>query len=134
MKAIIDTNVFVSGTFWNGPPSRILLAWEAHKINLVISRDIYAEYERVGNILLTRYKSTKFEPFLGLVSMRCELIDVPKLEFPVSRDPDDDKFIACALTTGTHVIISGDRDLLDISGFSGIDVFSPAAFVKRYLD
>lgn len=33
------------------------------------------------------------------------------------EDPDDDKFFACALASGTTLIISGDKHLLKVSGY-----------------
>jgi len=55
------------------------------------------------------------------------------LEAAVSRDPDDDKFLACALGASCNFIVSGDKDLLDISGYADVDVLKPADFVKKYL-
>ncbi|MGH8435578.1 MAG: PIN domain-containing protein [Pseudomonas sp.] len=48
-------------------------------------------------------------------------------------DPADDKFLSCALASGADVIISGDRQLLATSGWNGIEVLRPRAFVDRYL-
>jgi len=51
----------------------------------------------------------------------------------VSEDPHDDKFIECAVFGGVKLIVSGDRDLLSVSGYKGIRVLRPRAFVERYL-
>ena len=48
-------------------------------------------------------------------------------------DPDDDKFIACAMSATCNIIVSGDVDLLEISGYKGIEVLKPADFVKQKL-
>ena len=58
----------------------------------------------------------------------------PPLPEPVSVDPDDDKFIACALAADTKLIVSGDRHLLDIDGYQDIRVLKPRRFVNIYLD
>jgi predicted nucleic acid-binding protein len=44
VRVILDTNVFVSGVFFTGPPARILQAWSAGQLSLVISPDILDEY------------------------------------------------------------------------------------------
>ena len=31
IKTILDTNVFISGVFWKGPPFEILKAWQEHE-------------------------------------------------------------------------------------------------------
>lgn len=52
MKAILDTNVFVSGVFFSGPPYQILKAWRDGNVQLVISTDILSEYIRVEKSFL----------------------------------------------------------------------------------
>jgi predicted nucleic acid-binding protein len=47
MKAVIDTNVFVSGIFWKGPPYRILKAWQNGEFTLVVSPPIIQEYIQI---------------------------------------------------------------------------------------
>ena len=37
MKVVLDTNVFVSGVFFKGPPFQILQAWKEGKVQLVLS-------------------------------------------------------------------------------------------------
>jgi predicted nucleic acid-binding protein len=52
---------------------------------------------------------------------------------PICVDPDDDKFLACALASKTRLIISGDKHLLKTTGYQGIQVMRPQKFVDRYL-
>jgi predicted nucleic acid-binding protein len=44
VRVILDTNVFVSGVFFTGPPAQILEAWSAGQLLLVISPEILDEY------------------------------------------------------------------------------------------
>jgi predicted nucleic acid-binding protein len=48
VRIILETNVFVSGMFFGGPPARILEAWRDRRIQFVISRAILDEYEEVA--------------------------------------------------------------------------------------
>lgn len=48
MKVVVDTNVFVSGVFFGGPPGDVLAAWRDERIELVVSPEIFEEYVRVG--------------------------------------------------------------------------------------
>jgi predicted nucleic acid-binding protein len=52
--------------------------------------------------------------------------DVPPLPAPVSRDPDDDQVLACALAAKAALIASGDRDLLDLGSFNTIPILRAA--------
>ena len=44
VKVIVDTNVFISGVFFSGPPHQILNAWRDGKIQWAISQEILKEY------------------------------------------------------------------------------------------
>lgn len=43
MKVVVDTNVFISGVFFGGPPGDVLSAWRDGKIEFVVSREIIEE-------------------------------------------------------------------------------------------
>ena len=51
----------------------------------------------------------------------------------VEDDPDDDKFLACALAAGISVIVSGDKRLRAVSGWNGIEILTPRQFIDRYV-
>jgi AbrB family looped-hinge helix DNA binding protein len=44
IKAILDTNVVISGIFWKGPPFEILMAWQRQRFHLALSVPILDEY------------------------------------------------------------------------------------------
>jgi predicted nucleic acid-binding protein len=48
-----------------------------------------------------------------------------------SRDPDDDKFIHCAVAAGADAIVSGDKDLLSLGSFDGIPILLPGHFWRH---
>ena len=132
-KLVLDTNVFVSGIFWSGPPAKILNARHEKKIKIVCSLEILDEYSRVSDILSKKYPSVGMAPFINLMIRDAELFTPIKLKTPVSRDPDDDKFITVALAANCHLIVSGDNDLLSVNGYNNIEIINPNEFVKKYL-
>lgn len=133
IRAIVDTNVLMSGIFWSGTPSKILDAWQQKKLKMIISPDILEEYTRVGHILAKKYLGIDIVPIIELVTIHSELFVPVSLPKPVSRDPDDDKFIALAIAANCKIIVSGDKDLLDIDHYDGVVVIKPGDFVKQYL-
>ena len=133
MRVVVDTNVLVSGVFFGGMPSRILEAWRAGKIDLVVSPDILEEYRRIGDRLEAQFADVTLAPFIALLVMTAEIIESPDLPEQVSRDPDDDKFIACALAGDCQFIISGDKDLLELSGYQGVRIVAPREFLESVL-
>ena len=133
MKVILDTNVFVSGVFFNGPPHQILKAWNEGKIQLVVSPEILDEYRRVGEILAEDHPLIDLNPVLDFIVQNAEVVLAQPLSENVCEDPDDDKFLACALASQSKVIVSGDRHLLNASGYGEVAVLRPRDFVSRYL-
>jgi len=133
VKIILDTNVFVSGVFFSGPPYEILAAWRDGKVQLVISPEILEEYQRVGETLGQRYPGVDLGPILDLLVVQGELRQAPSLPESVCDHPDDDKFLACALASESETIISGDKHLLKVSGYHGIKVVTPRKFLDDFL-
>ena len=133
MKIVLDTNVVISGIFFTGPPFEILNAWQQGKVNIVMSPDILDEYYWVSDELQERFPEIDAEPLLSLISSNCEMIQNTYLSSPVCEDPDDDKFIACAVAGNAQCIVSGDKHLLNVGTYEGISMVNPSTFVKKYL-
>ena len=134
MKIILDTNVFVSGVFFKGPPYQILKAWQDGQFQLVLSPEILDEYRRVGEVLAEEHTGINLNPMLDFVVRNAEVYATSQLPEPVCEDPDDDKFIACALISESKLIVSGDKHLLKVSGYHDIVVRKPRDFVDQYLE
>jgi putative PIN family toxin of toxin-antitoxin system len=132
MKIVLDTNVFVSGVFFGGQPGKVLSLWRDGKVRLVLSPDILEEYIEVLYRLEKLYPPIEVQPILNLILAGSEITTAQPLEEPVSADPDDDKFIACALSSGAGVIVSGDKHLLAVDGYRGIKVVEPAEFISEF--
>lgn len=133
MRIVLDTNVFISGVFFGGVPGRILEAWRDGRVQLVLSAEILEEYHRVGQLLGVQHPGVDLGPFLGLLMVHAEVVEAPVLPEGVSSDPDDDKFLACAIAAGVAVVVSGDKDLLDQSGWRGVRVVRPRQFANEFL-
>ncbi|NIN01820.1 MAG: putative toxin-antitoxin system toxin component, PIN family [candidate division Zixibacteria bacterium] len=134
MKIVVDTNVFVSGVFFRGAPYQILEAWRDGKVDLVISREILEEYQRVGEELGNQFPGIDFGRILDFLTVKAELIEAPNLPESVCVDSEDDKFLACALASESRVIISGDKHLLEMSGYRGVNVVRPRKFLDDLLN
>ena len=127
--------MLLSGIFFGGVPGRLLTAWQDDRLALVLSPAILAEYDAAGTVLATRYATiaTPLDSILALLAQTATIVDAPALSERVSADPDDDKFLACAIAARTPLIVSGDKHLLHVSGWSEITVVTPRQCVDRYL-
>ncbi|HEX8228447.1 MAG TPA: putative toxin-antitoxin system toxin component, PIN family, partial [Chloroflexia bacterium] len=48
----------------------------------------------------------------------------------IASDPDDNKFLECAVAGGADYIVSGDKHLLSLGEYEGIRILSPADFLR----
>lgn len=135
MNVVLDTNVVLSGLMFGGVPGRILTAWSEGAYTLVVSPPILHEYRRVGEELAKGRVAVleTLDTLLALVTVHATLVNPPPLDAPVSEDPDDDKFLAAALAGHARLVVSGDKHLLRVSGWQGIEVCKPRTFLDREL-
>ena len=101
MRAIIDTNVLLSGLFWHGPPHSLLDRVRDGSVALISSSALLAELSDVlarpkFDLILER-SSTSRERSLAEIQALAEVIIPPDLPTPICRDPDDDHILALAL-------------------------------------
>lgn len=130
MRAVIDTNVLLSGLLWHGAPHLLLRAVRDGVFVLVSSPALLAELERVisrkkFDAILTRSNTSKKESLAELRQL-AEVIEPPPLPQQVCRDPDDDAVLALAVAAQADIIVSGDDDLLALVRYQGIPIVGPA--------
>ena len=139
MRAVLDTNVLLSGLLWRGTPHTLIeqfTTWGA-LLTLVSSPALLAELDEVirrpkFQAALAR-SNTDPEQVLSKVWQLAEVIDPPPLPAPVSHDPDDDAVLALAVAAQADLIVSGDRDLLALGRYQGVSIVDPAAALQRIL-
>lgn len=133
MKIVLDTNVFISGIFFSGPPAQILKLWKDQKFQIVISREILREYQRVAQELSTKFSAVDIGPIIELFTIYGKIVETEGISVTVCEDPDDNMFLECAIASNSKIIVSGDKHLLKVSGYQGINVVKPRDFVDDYL-
>jgi uncharacterized protein len=121
-NVVFDTNIFVSGHFWKGPPYRCLLAAEARLANLIVSEPILSE---LRGKLIDKFgiTATEVAAIVDQLDTYADRVPVLGRSGWVRQDPDDDKFIDAALSGGATIIVSGDRHLLALGTVEEIDAF-----------
>jgi putative PIN family toxin of toxin-antitoxin system len=133
MKIALDTNVLMSGIFFSGPPHQILKAWQEGKIKITASEEILSEYQRVAEELSRQFPSIDIDRILELITVHTEIVDASDFQVTICEDPDDNKFIACALASKSKIVVSGDKHLINVSGYEGIQVVKPREFTENFL-
>lgn len=133
MRLVIDTNVVASGIFFGGKPRELLNLLFQRKVEVYASPDIIAEYQETFDYLVNKYPNRLVNTPVSQIALACRIIE-PTSDIHVCRDPDDDKFISCAVDGRCIYVVSGDKDLLVLEEYKGIEIITVADFFKRLLD
>ncbi len=132
MRVVIDTNVFVS-SFFGGNPRKIIDLWKQEQITLCLSQAILDEYVEVLQRIGLKNES-ELRELLTLLSTGFNLHFIrktPRIKI-VKNDPDDDKFLECAVALNADVIITGDSALKAVREYKGVHILTPLQFLKTY--
>ena len=108
----------------------ILEAWEEGRFELILSPEIFGEYLDTCEELARSRPNLRFREILLRLIGEGTLVPDIESEEGITRDPDDDKFMLTALESGAEVV-SGDRDLHDVSGWAGVQVYTPRDFLDK---
>lgn len=138
-RAVVDTNLIVSGTASvNSPPYHLFEAWRQGSFILVTSppileevRDVFSRPEIQNQFDLS---GNDVEEVIIALTTRAFVTAGELMVDVVKNDPDDNKFIACALEgTATHIVIGDRKHLLPLRRFQGITIVSARIFLENYL-
>ncbi|HLC18502.1 MAG TPA: putative toxin-antitoxin system toxin component, PIN family, partial [Thermodesulfobacteriota bacterium] len=116
---------------FGGKPRKIIDLWRAGRLLLCLSKEIIDEYFEV----LKRLGLEDEEELAELLALFSRGFNIaftaktPKIE--VVNDPDDNKFVECAVALKADVIITGDKALEAVGEYMGIEILTPAEFLRR---
>jgi len=129
IKVVVDTNVFIS-SFFGGNPKKIIEMWQSGDITLCISKPIIDEYTAVLRRLGLQNEQ-ELDELLSLFANGFHALftgKTPELHV-VTEDPDDNKFIECAVALKAEFIISEDKAVTAIQDYMGIRIVNPRDFL-----
>ena len=135
MRAVIDTNVLISGFISRESyPAKLVDGWVEKRFEPVVSEEIIREYREV-------FARDRFSA-LGSVEERLKLLGT-LLSFEhvvlvnpqericmVKDDPGDDIFLECAAAGECEFIISGDQHLLKLKQYKNIKAITAKEFIE----
>ena len=134
LRVVFDTNVLIAAFLAEGICSKLLLRARKRECDLFLSPDIMAELETV---LLRKFSlsTSEVSEVLSIVTEASKEIlqEIAPVE-PVSRDPDDDKILACAQASGADYLVTGDEDLLVIGQYGTTRIVRPRDFESLFPD
>lgn len=130
MRIVIDTNVLISGIIFGGKPSKIIELLFGKKISVFASPEMADEYKRIYGELGERYAKRTHNELNEIINSMNILPSHSHIE--ACRDPDDNKFIECAIDNRCIYIVSGDKDLLVLEQYEDIGILTVSEFLEQY--
>ncbi len=131
-RAVLDTNVIVSGLGWSGAPAAILDAVSDDRLVLVTSAPLLAELRRVLEYPRLAKVIHGGAQLADLVAASGVVV-VPDRVLTVVSDDDDNRVLEASIAGAADYIVSGDSDLLDLGSFQGIPIIAPGEFAATVL-
>jgi uncharacterized protein len=135
MRITLDTNILVSASFWQGDSSRIIEKAEKKELEIVLSREIIDELIKVLDYkeIQQKIKDKNLELKNSVEKITSLSVFVhPQLKYNIIKeDLDDNKILECAKEGKADYIITNDKHLLRIKEFEGINIITPAEFLKK---
>ncbi len=130
-RVVFDTNIWISGLLWRGKPYQCLLLARSRVVQHVHCSETVAELARKLREPFA-FSENYIRAVLYDLRRVSERVEITGNLHVVSGDPDDDKFIECALVANAGVIVSGDHHLLDLDEYRGISILSAAEFLAQF--
>ena len=129
-RVVIDTNVLISALLFTGITEDLVPLWKSHRIRPLCSEKIIEEYIKVLAYPKFNLSEEEIDYLLSQEILPWfDVVTVPAGRAFVNADPEDDKFIWCAVEGKAEAIISGDRHLLQLRK-SPVPVLSVSKFLE----
>jgi putative PIN family toxin of toxin-antitoxin system len=130
VKVVADTNVYVSAIIFGGKPQTILELAEDGQIELFISDDILAETTRILRDKFHRTPEQLRADAMALEAITARVQPIEQID-AVPADPTDNRILECAVAADSEAIISGDKHVLALGSFRGIEIISVSDLLQR---
>jgi putative PIN family toxin of toxin-antitoxin system len=128
IRAVLDTNVFISAKLKPGTASKILEKWILGKFELIISFYILDEVAKCLKVL--KYHPKQINAFISLLIMYGNVQNSSIIEKVVRKHKEDNKIIATAIAgSATHIVTLNTRHF-DIKNYKNIEIVTPKEFIN----
>lgn len=133
MRAVLDTNVLISGVIATGVPHKLLVKGFDQEYQIVVSVETLTEFRETLLKYPERFHMDEDEvqEEVETVQYFAEFVAPQEDIAAVEDDPDDDKFLEATVAGDVDYLVSGDGHLLSLDSFRGIDIVEPRIFYER---
>ena len=103
MKAVLDTNIFISGIFWKGSSNRVITNWKERKFTLVISLETVSEIIKILQDFKIRLPDEMIKEWVDLI-VRNSIIVEPKERINIVKSTH-----SLIISSGSLILKSGSQ-------------------------
>jgi putative PIN family toxin of toxin-antitoxin system len=132
IRVVLDTNILLSALLFKGRLSRIVDLWKEGAIKPFFSRETFEEFRTALGYPKFSLKAHEVKAILEETLPYFEVVGSKEKISGVCKDPDDDKFISCALAASAEYIVSGDKDLCSLKKYHSVKIISGMKFLKLF--
>ena len=132
MKIVCDTNVLVSATLSDGTPRKLLRLIACGKVENAVSLEILAEAKNVLVRPKFGFSPEQVTHAIDVFSGISLLVAPVQRVDAIKDDPSDNRILEAADAATADCIVSGDKHLLNLQSWNGIEILSPADFLERH--
>ena len=129
LEVTADTNIYISGLVFAGPPRRFLREAQAGRFRLAISDALLEELSRILRAKFA-WSDEEIREAVTLLSGCTIRVQPGERLDVVDADPDDNRVLECAVAAGSRFIVTGDGDLLRLGAYAGIRILKVADFLE----
>ncbi len=130
-RVVLDTNVLISTLLFKGRTARIADLWRKGRILPVMSKETFDELRRV--LEYPKFSLSQMEIRAIVEEEILPFFEVVEIDKPIKRvakDPDDDKFVACAIAGKAAFIVTGDKALWNLGTYESVRICHVSDFMK----
>lgn len=132
-RAVADTNVLISAFIADGPPNRFFRHCLAGRITLVVSPRMLEEFAGVLRRPKFSLSPEEVMRVVQVVAEAAEIVEAHEHHGIVPDDPDDDAIMSAAIDGRAGYVVTGDKVLLALGTYEGIEIIPVARFLKDIL-
>jgi putative PIN family toxin of toxin-antitoxin system len=134
IRAIIDTSVLIRYLIKPSAAIKELIEerWLGDEVQMVTAPELIAELEGVleRDYIQTLIRIDEGRALLDAITQKADILP-PLGPVPAyTRDPKDDKFVACALVGDAHYLITEDKDILVLEVVGDVRIVTPYDFLR----
>jgi len=133
IKVVLDSNILISALLFRGDLSEIVVLWRDGRILPVISKETFRELRAV--LEYPKFRLTKDEIEMLIeeeILPFFEVVEIINDVRGICKDPDDDKFISCAVAASADYVVSGDRQLCEVGKYKTVRIIRASDLLQMF--